>query len=77
MLNRLLKQEGRIVASEDDNVSYEITSCPFSNSSPLVCKQIAMILNSVCQAINKDILFEYDNGLMRGEKGCKWSVMKK
>jgi hypothetical protein len=77
LLNRLLKQEGRIVKNEGDAVSCEITSCPFSNSSPFICKQMAMIYNSICQAINKDIIFEYDNGLMKGEKACRWSVKNK
>jgi hypothetical protein len=77
LLNRLLKQDSKVIKDVENIISCEITSCPFSKSSPFICKQMSMIYNSLCQIINKDILFEYNNGLMKGEKSCHWVIKKK
>jgi hypothetical protein len=76
LLNRLLKQEGRIGKHEDDAVSCEITSCPFSNSSPFLCRQIEMIFNSICQAISPELQFKYSKMMTAGDRSCMWSVTK-
>lgn len=57
-----------------DVIEGETSSCPFESSPPEVCRQIELMLDSMCQVIDPTCSFSYQSMKTNGDNVCRWSI---
>jgi len=62
---------------ENEGQLNEVTACPFSGSSPVICHQLEAFFNGICEAIDPEYEFAYDRMMSKGDKTCHWTISKK
>jgi len=71
-----IEQKGE-VTSNGESAQKEIIECPLSIGSPEHCLQLESFLSGICEAINPDFEFSYDQMMTKGDKTCHWTIRKK
>lgn len=75
--NQAANQKGKLSFQTPERVEKEITECIFANASQDICADaLEARANGICEAINPEYKFISLKRMCKGDKACKWLIIK-
>jgi hypothetical protein len=75
--NQAANQKGKLSFQTPERVEKEITECIFANASQDICADaLEARANGICEAINPEYKFISLKRMCKGDKTCKWLIIK-
>ena len=75
--NKATNQKSTYTFQTPDKVEKEITECIFANASQDICSDALTARNNgICEAINPEFKFIPLKRMCKGDKTCKWVIIK-
>jgi hypothetical protein len=74
MFGQSVMQRGKTDFLSKDELSKEITDCPFQIFTYEMCKLMEALLQGVIQSLNPDLEYEYDTMMTKGGETCRWHL---
>jgi hypothetical protein len=72
-----LGQKRSVVATNDNETSFECVECPLKDAPREVCRQFEMAMNGVCEEMGHGREFVYSSMMSKKDSVCRSSIRKK
>jgi hypothetical protein len=60
-----------------EEVTGQVTSCPFQDAPVIACREFERVMNGVCEVLLPDHEFVYGDMMSKGDKKCTWSLRRR